>query len=453
MPWGTSSFPLLLLPYFFFNQSPMVDFSLNRSLTVEINSRRSILAVPSSSGRFAYRSAAELVRTGWYGALPLATYLPPFLCSSCAALNPSPRCCLPLLPTVVAVNPRPALSNRSERPTLCSSVALLAAVAFLLFNRSCCPATLFLLPASRNLLGRSPCHLPSPPHRLLLTSLLPLLSPHAAVAFCLQPSPQPSCNTLSPLPQQPPAPNPTLATSIAVRSCCSGAIAPQQSQRATPPFAPPLLIATSLACRRCLPHPLLPSATIASTAAAFAVATPICSQQSQPPLVGPSSSPVVATAAIPLHLPCCNVRCCHCCLLPCHCCCPASFFLPCPTSIAVVASAAITLCSSAQPHNRVTVAPSSSPPYCLSPLPTAGPTLLTSPSPLSLLPSPPRYRCFPAASSASLCSRLHDRYPLLLTHCATEGCSPSSSLHLQLPNRLLHHLAVSSCCCHLAKLQ
>ncbi|RWV93439.1 hypothetical protein GW17_00044099 [Ensete ventricosum] len=193
MPWGTS-FPLLLLPYFFFNQSPMVDFSLNRSLTAEINSRRSILAVPSGSGRFAYRSAAELVRTGWYGALPLATYLPPFLCSSCAALNPSPRCCLPLLPTVVAVNPRPALSNRSERPTLCSSVALLAAVAFLLFNRnrSCCPATLFLLPASRNLLGRSPCHLPSPPHRLLLTSLLPLLSPHAAVAFCLQPSPQPS---------------------------------------------------------------------------------------------------------------------------------------------------------------------------------------------------------------------------------------------------------------------
>ncbi|RWW39346.1 hypothetical protein BHE74_00055336 [Ensete ventricosum] len=40
-----------------------------------------------------------------------------------------------------------------------------------------------------HLLGRSPYHHPSPPHRLLsLPSLLPLINPHATVAFCSQPT-------------------------------------------------------------------------------------------------------------------------------------------------------------------------------------------------------------------------------------------------------------------------
>ncbi|RZR93186.1 hypothetical protein BHM03_00021626 [Ensete ventricosum] len=49
-----SSFPLLL-PFFSLNRPPIVNFSVNRSLTVEIDRRGRFLAVPPDSERSAYR--------------------------------------------------------------------------------------------------------------------------------------------------------------------------------------------------------------------------------------------------------------------------------------------------------------------------------------------------------------------------------------------------------------
>ncbi|RRT42993.1 hypothetical protein B296_00045067 [Ensete ventricosum] len=136
------------------------------------------------------------------------------------------------------------------------------------------------------------------------------------------------------------------------------------------------------ACRR----PLLP---VATNCRPHAIVFLLSSQR---PSAAFCSQPCrLYHAALP-HLPYRSPHYCHCYLLSCHYHCPASFFLPYPTSTAVAAPTTITLCSCAQP---ITVALSSSPPHRLPPLPTISPMLLSSPSPLPLLLSPPHYHCFP----------------------------------------------------------